>query len=415
MVKKQKNKRGKFTEKSIKKSNLLYVFYATFNSDLLFWIVVDSLFLTTVKGMSEFNVLLITMLGMLFSILLYPLNNLVIKKISNKWSNIIGSVCYLLAIILFTVCNHLIGFIIAQTIYGCASPFKQAATIILKNNLQAQGKEDEFVKWKSYGRLGYSIITAIIAACSGVLFNVWAYLPMILSICGAVISLILSIIYSEDKSEDEKPEEVGCIKKLLKNKLMVIIFLSNLILVSTYVFLQTKASLLIQNICFKQNFEVAKVSIIVSVIILISRLFRVGANFFSPFIYKKMKNKANILKVVSYCLLIAGILFALGGNLNINVYFNLILISLGLFIVVSVRDLYGTIENKIIINNFEKQEQKQALVLANVYGNIGRLFINFFALVVLKFASLNLVYIFMLIFALSQIFIAHALAKYLKA
>ena len=171
--------------------------YSTFNTDLLFWIVVDNLFLSTVKGVSEFNIILITMLGLLFSILLFPFTNLIIKKLPNRVDNIIGAVLNCVAITLFCFCNTLCGFIIAQTLYNMSSPFKQSAAIILKNNLKGLGKQSEFVKVCSYGRLGYSIITAAVALVSGWVFNVHPYLPIIL--CGActIIALILATIYNQ--------------------------------------------------------------------------------------------------------------------------------------------------------------------------------------------------------------------------
>lgn len=63
----------------MRKSNWLYVIYHSFTSDLLFWIVIDNLFLTTVKGLEAFEIVLITMLGVvsvarLFRIFLRLLN-----------------------------------------------------------------------------------------------------------------------------------------------------------------------------------------------------------------------------------------------------------------------------------------------------------------------------------------------------
>lgn len=394
--------------------NLLYILYSTFNSDLLFWIVVDNLFLSTVKGMNDFNIILITMLGLLASIVLFPFVNLIIKKLNNQPSNIIGASCYFIAIVLFCFCNTIYGFVFAQAIYNIASQFKQTATVILKNNLKAQGKESDFVKISSYGWLGYSTATAVIAIISGVCFNTNPYLPILLSAIGALIAIILSVLFKDVPIQDQ--QEVLPIKttKLIKNKLMLLILFMHILTVGCYVFLQTKATLLIQEVCENININISKISIIISVVIFISRLFRIGANIVTPYIYKKIKNKSNILLGISGLLIIAGLCFALGGNIKSNIYVNIILIAIGLFIIISIRDLYAIIENKIIINNFKNNEQKQALALANFYSKIGKFVINGLALLIIGVFSLNLVYLVMFGITIFQIFITIPLSKYLK-
>lgn len=179
-------------------------------------------------------------------------------------------------------------------------------------------------------------------------------------------------------------------------------------------FLQTKSTLLIQFICEKSNFILAKISVLISIVIFISRLFRIAANLIFPTIYNKIKNKQKLLVVISILLLVSGVLYAIGANLLINPYINIIFIAIGLFIVISIRDLYATIENKIIINNFENNEQKLALVLADIYGKIGRLVINAFALLIVGVIALNWVYIFMIIFCIAPIFVMIKLSKYIK-
>ena len=107
----------------MRKSNVTYVFYQTFNLDLLFWIVVDNLFLTTVKGLGAFDIVLVTMSGLGLSLLFYPLTNLIVKKTRSKFALLIGSCCLMLSITLFTVSSTILGFIIAQFMLNLSSPF----------------------------------------------------------------------------------------------------------------------------------------------------------------------------------------------------------------------------------------------------------------------------------------------------
>lgn len=398
----------------MRKSNWLYVIYHSFTSDLLFWIVIDNLFLTTVKGLDAFEIVLITMLGIVFSLLFYPITNYIVKNTNNKTSIILGSLCYCIAITLFMICKTTYGFIIGQVVYNLASPFKIVANVMLKNNLKEQNKQDDFVKWQSYGKLGYAIITLIISLIAGVLFNIYSYLPMILSLVCAIVGLCLAIVYS-DSSPKEGIKETVKINSLVKNKTMILIMLMNLVAVGTYVFLQGKATLLIQYVCEDVNIDIARISLIVSGIVFGSRLVRVISNFVFPKIYNKVQNKSEIILTISLLILISNLCFAIGGNINAHYILKLVIITIGFYIVLSVRDMYAITENKIITTNLKENEQKQAFVLANVYGKLGGLLSNAFALLILGFVPLKILYICMLAFAVGQIFICIPLSKLLKS
>lgn len=399
----------------MEKSNWIYVAYRSFTSDLLFWIVIDNLFLTTVKGFSAFEIVLISMLGIAGSLLLYPITNLIVKKTRNKTSIIIGALCYCVAIIMFMICKTIYGFIIGQIIYSLSSPFGRVAIVMLKNNLMEKDKEKDFVKWQSYGKLGYAMITLIISLFAGILFNIFAYLPTILSLVCALIGLLFSIIYN-DSSPNQMVKETKSvpIKSIMKNKIMILIMLMNFFAVGSYVFMQGKATLLIQNVCQNDGIELAKITIIVSGLVFGSRLIRVISNWIYPKIYNKVKKRSNILITIGILILTSNICFAIGGNIDSSYIIKLLIISIGFYIILFVRDVYSVSEDKIIATQLNENEQKQAYVLANIYGKIGKFILNAFALVVLGFMPLNIVYIFILIFSISQMFVCIPLSKYLK-
>ena len=402
-------------KKTIRKSNWLYIFYYSFTSDLLFWIVINNLFLTTVKGFSAFDIVLISMVGLGGSLLFYPLTNLIVKKTSNKTSIIIGSTCYCVAIILFMVSGSIYGFMIGEIIYHLSSPFRMVANVMLKNNLKEQGKQDDFVKWQSWGKLGYAIITLAISLFAGVLFNVWAYLPMILSLGCAAVGLILSCIYSDNSQKQEEQKSNVKISTLMKNKVMILVMLMNFLAVGTYVFLQGKATLLIQYVCQDVGFDVAKISLIVSALVFGSRIMRVLSNLLFPKIYNKVQSKQKIVLTLGGLILLSNICFAIGGNINANYILKLAIITIGFYIILSVRDMYAVTENRIITTKLDDNQQKQAFVLANIYGKIGRLLSNVFGLVILGCMSLNMLYVCMLVFSVAQIFVCIPLSKYLKS
>ena len=162
-----------------RRSNWLYVFSEGISSDLLFWIVISSLFLTTVKGMSSFQVILISLVGAGFSLVLFPLINLFIRKAGNYWSCVLGASLLLLAVVLYTFCKTIYGFCVAAVLYEISFIFMSIRSVMLKNNLKEQGKSEEFVKWRSYSKLVYAVVTCVISVVTGYLFNFYTYLPQI--------------------------------------------------------------------------------------------------------------------------------------------------------------------------------------------------------------------------------------------
>lgn len=398
----------------MRKNNWIYVLHQTFASDLLFWIVIDNLFLSTVKGLSAFNIVLITMLGFVFTLVFYPLISYVVKKISSQSSIILGSALLCLAIILFMIGNNLILFILAQGLYSVSSPFRAVSSSMLKNNLEEKGKEGEYIKWQGYGKLGYSIITLVISLIAGPLFNVWAYLPCVLCLVGAIVSLILSCIYTESKRETNIESSNQSTMSLVKNKLMVLILLVNLLAVGVYTFMQSKATLLIQYVCQDVGVSIAKISILISIVIFGSRLMRVIADMIYPKIYSKTKNKSKIIIAVGVVVFLSNLFLAIGANINAHHIIKLIFICIGLYLILFIRDIYLMSETKIITNEIPKQLQKQAFVLANVYFLLGRLFANLFGLILLGFVSINTTYIFMLILTGLACVVCFPLSKYFK-
>lgn len=397
----------------MRKSNWLYVLYRTFCSDLLFWIVIDNLFLSTVKGLNAFDIVLVTLAGLSFSLLLYPLTNQIVKKTNNKFSIIMGALCYIVATICFMISNNLVGFIIGQTFHGLATPFRMVSNVILTNNLKHTNKENEFIKWESYGALGYSIITLSVSIFAGILFNINPYLPVILTLIATFIALLFAFIYEDsNKNSNMIKSQTVSIKK---NKVMILLLVLNIFAIGTYIFLQTKSTLLIQYILVDANINLAKISIIISVIVFGSRICRVVSNILFPSIYNKTKNKPQILILLSILLLISNSLLALGATINANYILKIIFIIIGLYLILLIRDIYELTETKIIVLNIEADKQKHAFLLLGFYEKLGKLIANGFGLIILGFFSLNIVYMLMISFSIIQVILCVPLSKYLKA
>ena len=398
------------------KRNIFYVLYTTFNLDIFFKTIIESLFLTTVKGLTASDIILMSFIGIGASICLSPIVWLVSKKIGNKMSLVLGAFCSVLCVILYIVCNQLIGFIFASVAYNLIALFYQPASIMLKNNLRAENKEEDFVKWSTYGKLGFSITTLIVSLMSGFCFNLNPYLPAYLSLGCAILGLIFALLFQETKIEnienlENTNQEPFTIKNLFFNKIMLLVLLMNIFGIGVIAFYQSRTSLLVQFTCEKFAIELAKISIIISFIDFLSRIIRILSNIIVPHIYKKIENKANLLKYVGLTIFISSLLMAVGGIFQISAEFNICLIALGFLMAISIRDIYDTLENKVIITKIPEKQQKQAVVLHGVYKKIGRLTTNLFSLILLNFLPLNYVYCLLLPLSIAQIFICFKLSK----
>ena len=401
----------------MRKSNWLYVINQAFTMDLVFWIVIQNIFLTTVKNFSAFEIVLCTMIGMAIALAFYPLVNIVARKTPRRFSLIARAAMYLIAMIMFTFCNTVYGIATAQIIYIIGAMLGTVQNVMLKNNLKAQNREGEYVKWQSYGQLSYSVLTLAISLVSGLLFNVNPYLPMILGIVLSVFGLVTSILYKDSSIENsEKFESQPMVGKtsLFKNKTMVIILLMNILLVGVYIFMQTKASLLIQEVCFASNIELAKTSLIVTLLVALTRLIRVISNLVFAKINNKFKNQSVVIYVISGAMLLSNVLFAIGGLINANYILKLVIITVGFCLITGFRDVYNVLENKAIITNIAPNKQQQAFVLLSVYHNGGRVVIEGICLAGLGFFPLEIVYAGLIVLSVAQIFVSIKMAKLLR-
>ena len=103
----------KSLDKRIKLSNKLFPIFYGLSSDLIFFIAINTLFLTQVKGLSSSEINFMATIGTLVSLFFYLSSHKIIKKIGNLTSIKLGTFLILIASILFTISKHITFFIIA--------------------------------------------------------------------------------------------------------------------------------------------------------------------------------------------------------------------------------------------------------------------------------------------------------------
>ena len=103
--------------------------------------------------------------------------------------------------------------------------------VILKNNLEILGEENQYIKFRTSGMSVYSAITMLISFVASFMFNLDPYFPMYACILCCVISCVLSLFMNEEINENkpEKNEEnvkINSFKVIKKDAFLLLIFIT---------------------------------------------------------------------------------------------------------------------------------------------------------------------------------------------
>lgn len=383
-------------EKRIKLSNKVYPIFSGFTGDLLFWVAINTIFLTAVKGFSAAQISSLTTVANLVTILLYPIAFKIIKKIGNIKSIKLGTILLLCSSLLLTFANKYFIILFGYILYDSAFVFKNMDNVILRKNLKYQNREKDYIKIQNKSSFIYSFLTMLIAFVSGFLFNINNYLPMILCISFCVLNVLLSnFLYEYKSNEDNEPEEKHVKDKLPITKIIFLILLLYGTLYATIDLGQANSKLFIQ---YKLSsfLDVSKVSIFLSLIIATSRIVRVVSDYFFTK-HCKGENK-KILYKTGYILIVAFIFIILGSLLKFK-NIGIILMALGYFVFLGVRDLFQNYIKTLLLNSCKERYHEQAITYLTLSRRIGKFLIS--TLITLLLMKIDMLYIMILLLAIS--------------
>lgn len=363
--------------------------------DLLFWASINTIFLTVVKGFSIVQISSLTAIANLISILLYSFSFKIIKKIGNINSIRLGTLLLFLSALLITFCHSYVFILFGNILYDSAFLFKNMDNVILRKNLKYRNRENDYMKIQSKSSFIYSFLTMIIAFTSGFLFNINNYLPMILCVIFCFLNLINSNFLYEYKGEIENVQKEQIKNKLKITRIIFLIFLLYATLYATIDLGQSNSKLLLQY-NLSSFLDISKVSIILSIIIAISRIVRVVSNY--VFTKRCKKDNKNLLYKIGYTLIISFFLIILGSVINLK-YISVISMSLGFFIFLGVRDIFDNYMKILLLNNCDEKYHEQAIIYLTVSRKIGKFLIS--ALITLLLLKFGIIYIMIILFAIS--------------
>lgn len=403
-----KIRRIDMNEQNLKRFNKLYPWFAGLSGDLLFWIAIDTLFLTIVKKFTVSQIVSLTSISLITCILLQvPLLN-IIKVIGNTKSVRLGSALLLISSILLTFGTNYIIIVIGKILYEVAFTFQNMINAVLKNNLELQKIESEYIKFRTNANTIYAVVTMIISFVASIMFNINNYLPMIGCILFCVICFVLSlnmIDYSnndfiKDKTYEKKKDKP---QKIHYSKIIIFIIISYGLFYPIVNSGQSNGKLFIQQELLK-NFDVEKTALIIGGILCVSRIVRVISNISFNKIHKKRKDKVGFLLPfllsLSLCLMVGGYL------IKYSIILKILIMSLGYIIILFIRDPFKVYMQDLALKKSEKEQQQSLLTTLDLSRKIVRAIMSLSFTAILVNKPMIVVITILIILSVIEIFIS---------
>lgn len=396
--------------KKINRSIKIYPIFASFTGDLIFFVPIDTLFLTLVKGLNASQITAMTMVALIICIVFQKVILAIVKKIGNVNSLRLGATMLLIASLVLTFGKSFIAMLLYKSIHELAVMFLNMDEIILKNNLKAVNRKDDYFKIRNKSKIIYAIITLFTALVAGEMFNVNNYLPMYLSIIIYVLLLGTAFLYYESKINNEQEIQKEH-KKLKITSIIFYIILSNAVFYSIIKMGQNNSKLFMQY-DFQKFLSVEMVTYYITTIVFISRIARLVGNVIFGKIYLKIKDKMSI--VLTICLTLAFSLLIIGHFIESAFICKVIIMSLGFFLILAIRDSFQTYIEDVALTISNKEEQQEIIIKIEVYRRLGTLILSaIFTLILMKYELIVIEFI-LLGLSIIEIFVNKSLCNKLS-
>ncbi len=392
-------------------ANRIIPYFIGISDDLMFFIAINTLFLTVVKGLSAAQISFLSTITSLSYILIQIPALKLIYKIGNIKSIRLGTIMLLCSALLITFGNNYITIVIGYILYQPSFLFKKMEQVVLKNNLAYLNKQDDYIKLANKAHIIYAIITMIIALIAGSIFAINHYMPMYLCIGICMINILLSFCIFDINGSQKRVEKTETKEKIKLSKLMVIILISFALLYPTINIGQSNTTLFIQY-NLQQYFDVGLTATYLSFIIVSSRIARILGNMLFGKLYIKFKDKVNL--ILSTATIIAFACVLIGSCLEFSMIVKFIWMTIGFDLILAVRDPFDTYITDLLLKNTGMEEQQKAISYLQLSRRIVATIINLlFSMLLLKI-DLFYIIVCLMIFAILSLGINTKLYKMVK-
>ncbi|MGN0005041.1 MAG: hypothetical protein ACI37Z_03625 [Candidatus Gastranaerophilaceae bacterium] len=390
-------------KQKLKRFNTIYPWFSGLSMDLLFWNFIDTLFLTAVKGFNASQIVSLTSVSLIICILLQIPLVKIIKKIGNTNSARLGAFLLLISSVLLTFGPNYAVILMGKIMCEIAFTFQNAITT-LKNNLELQGKDDEYIKYKTKGNTIYAAATLVISFVASILFNINNYIPMLLCIFFCIVCFVLSfwiVDYSNhnytQKAITKKSEKVHY------PKVIILIIMSYGLFYPIVNSGQSNGKLLIQQELLK-DFDMEKTALIIGGILCVSRVIRLVSNIIFNKIHEKYQDKVGfmlpILLLISLCL-IAG-----GSFIKYSIILKILIMGLGYVIILFIRDPFKVYMQDLILKKSKKEQQQSLLATLDLSRKVVRAIVSLSFTAILIKNPMIVVITILIILSVVEVFIS---------
>ena len=351
--------------KSLNRFLKVFPWYSALTGDLLFYIAIDTLFLSLVKNFSPAEIVSIASLSQLICIALQFPVLFIIKKIGNTASMRLGAFFLLLSAVFIAFGKNYFLVLLGRVFHDVASIFRSSSIVALENNLDILNRRDDFVRYRTSANTVYSVITMLISFVASYMFNLNHYLPMLGCITTCAVGFGLSLLIKDCSIYNKILDKKKSTKKVKINysKLIIIAIVLYSLFYSIVTNGQSEGKLFIQqNILL--YFDENKTSLIIGAIICVSRIVRVISNIIFEKLYKKYLDKMGIALPILLFTSTALILF---GSLIQQIIAKILVMSVGYVIILFIRDPFRLYIQDVVFNNTPK-EQHQTLLTILEFG-----------------------------------------------
>lgn len=370
-------------EKKIKRFVKIFPWYHGLTADLLFYIAIDTLFLSAVKNLSAVEIVTLTTISSIASLVARFPVVWIMDRIGNNLSIKMNALLMLLSALLITCGGNFYLIALGRVFHDLAVLFRNASIVALENNLELIDKTQDFVRVRTRGNTVYSSVTMVIAFVASYMFNLNNYLPMIGCITTCAIGFILSF-YLEDcsnfdktvKKKKEEKEKAKVSKVILWGMLAYAVFFP---VVNSG---QTEGKLFTQQELLTE-YSLETTAFVIGIIVCISRVVRVISNMIFSKIYKGYQSKTGM---VLAGMLATSIGMTFFGSFIDYMPLKIVIMGFAYIIILFARDPFNLYVQDVIIGTTAKEYHRSLLVMMGFYSKIGTLVLNtLFSFVLLGF------------------------------
>lgn len=361
----------------------IFPWFNAFEMDLLFYVAVDTLFLTIVKNFSSAEVASLTAISTLASIILQFPMLWVIHKIGNTSSMRLGALLLFLSSVFITFAPSYWFVVIGKIFQNISAILESSGIVALENCLDDVGERQDFVKIRTKTCTIYATITMVISFVAGMMFNLNHYLPMFGCILAAFIGFVLSLSVEDytkyNKISQRKKQKVA----VRYDKLVILAIVVYGLFYPVVTAGQVEGKLFIQQILLL-DLSLDNTSLLLTGIVCVSRVVRVISNVVFAKIYEKYQSKMGVAFTISLAFSLSLLLF---GSFIGPFVVKVAVMGFGYVILLFIRDPFKLYSQDILFDYTPKEQHQTLLTLLAMGVKIGTSGTSFiFTLILLHFS-----------------------------